>query len=196
VQGFSVSQWLEFGLELPQYKEAFTRNAVTVLDFPLILEEPHLLEQELDVTSMLHRRQITRAMRSIALGIGTLPAPVQAVRHEGTAEGAMAVTWKSPKQACLPAPRSFDSIPVELISIMLEKVKKTNSGEFILSQGSVTTVNSRGTTVLVSSPWRLTLRHPPVCWHISCICSPSETRECRRAGEQATCQACGDFSQI
>lgn len=93
-----MDQWLEFGLGLPQYREAFTRNAVTVLDFPLILKEPDLLQQDLGVSSLLHRRQISRAMQNVALGIGALPAPVQKVQHEGTAEGAVAVTWQQPTQ--------------------------------------------------------------------------------------------------
>ena len=98
MQGFTVAHWLEYGLQLPQYREAFVRNAVTVLDFPLILKQPDLLQQDLGVTSMLHIRQISRAMRNVALGIGTLPAPVQGVQHRATADGSIAVTWQAPTQ--------------------------------------------------------------------------------------------------
>lgn len=89
---------MEFGLELPQYREAFTTNAVTVLDFPLILKQPELLEQDLGVTSVLHRRQISRAIRNVALGIGTPPQPVQHVEHENAADGVVAVSWQLPAQ--------------------------------------------------------------------------------------------------
>lgn len=106
MQGFSVAQWLEYGLRLPQYREAFMRNAVTVLDFPLILKQPDLLQQDLGVTSLLHSRQISRAVRNVALGIGTLPASVRTVQHSATAEGSIAVTWQAPNKV-LTSPACF-----------------------------------------------------------------------------------------
>jgi hypothetical protein len=92
----TLDQWLAYGLGLPQYSKPFAENAVTVLDFPLLLREPSLLQHDLGVNSALHRRQITRAMRNVVLGIGALPAPVENVRHDTTADGTAVVSWDLP----------------------------------------------------------------------------------------------------
>lgn len=96
VQGTSVENWVQYGLGLPQYRDNFVRNAVTVLDFPLLLEQKQLLEQELQITSVLHQRQILRSMHTIILGIGSIPHAVQNVRHELDDDGAMLVAWDAP----------------------------------------------------------------------------------------------------
>lgn len=96
-QGTSVENWVQYGLGLPQYRDSFIQNAVTVLDFPLFLEQQQLLEQELKITSVLHQRQILRAMHAIILGIGNAPLAVKNVRHESSSDGAMLVAWDLPE---------------------------------------------------------------------------------------------------
>eukprot|EP00892_Ulva_mutabilis_P009229 jgi/Ulvmu1/6679/UM030_0010.1 len=97
LSGTSVENWVQYGLGLPQYRDNFIQNAVTVLDFPLFLEQQELLEQDLQITSVLHQRQILRAMHAIILGIGIAPHAVKNVRHELHAEGAMLVAWDPPQ---------------------------------------------------------------------------------------------------
>jgi hypothetical protein len=47
------------GLNLPQYAAAFKRNAITALDFPLLVADGGAtLQQELGVASKLHREQV------------------------------------------------------------------------------------------------------------------------------------------
>lgn len=103
MQGTSVENWVQYGLGLPQYRENFIQNAVTVLDFPLFLEQRQLLEQDLHITSMLHQRQILRAMHAIVLGIGNAPHTVRNVWHEVDTDGAMLIAWDPPE-----AVRSMD----------------------------------------------------------------------------------------
>lgn len=91
-----MENWVQYGLGLPQYRDNFVLNAVTVLDFPLLLEQQQLLEEELGITSMLHQRQIRRAMHTIILGIGSIPHAVQNVRHELGDDGVMVVAWDAP----------------------------------------------------------------------------------------------------
>lgn len=50
----SVKEWVQHGLGLPQYAEAFKKNAITAADFPLLIEnEGHVLEEELHVCRAL-----------------------------------------------------------------------------------------------------------------------------------------------
>lgn len=51
--------WVEHGLGLPQYAPAFKRNAVTALDFPLLLSDGGAtLASDLGVSSRLHQQQV------------------------------------------------------------------------------------------------------------------------------------------
>ena len=51
--------WVEHGLGLPQYAPAFKRNAVTALDFPLLLGDGGAtLASDLGVSSRLHQQQV------------------------------------------------------------------------------------------------------------------------------------------
>lgn len=92
-----MENWVQYGLGLPQYRDNFIRNAVTVMDFPLFLEQQQLLEEELQITSVLHRRQILRSMHTIVLGIGSAPYPVHNLRHQIDDGGAMLVAWDAPE---------------------------------------------------------------------------------------------------
>jgi hypothetical protein len=101
LQGTTVENWVQYGLGLPQYRDAFFNNAVTVLDFPLLLEQEALLEQELGVRSRLHRSQILRAMRNLILNVGDPPRPVRYVRHEADSDGGVVVAWEVPAEVQL-----------------------------------------------------------------------------------------------
>lgn len=89
---------MEFGLGLPQYREAFFSNGVTVLDFPLFLEDKSVWN-DLGVKNELHRQQMLRAMQSLVLAQGQLPLPVQNVKHRNDPDGGVIVSWDSPKEA-------------------------------------------------------------------------------------------------
>lgn len=102
VQGTSVEKWVEYGLGLPQYRDAFARNGVTVLDFPLFLEDESLLSHDLGVANRLHRQQMVRAMQSLVLGQGSAPAPVRAATHEADSGGGVTVAWRPPEQVRIP----------------------------------------------------------------------------------------------
>ncbi|PRW56551.1 type III [Chlorella sorokiniana] len=78
LQDHRVVDWVEHGLGLPQYAAAFKRNAVTALDFPLLLSDGGAtLAADLGVTSRLHQQQILRGLKRLVLGLGQLPAPPQ-----------------------------------------------------------------------------------------------------------------------
>jgi hypothetical protein len=94
VQGTTVEAWVQYGLGLPQYRDAFFNNGVTVLDFPLFLEDERLLERDLGVRNKLHRQQMLRAMRALVFGIGQPPAPVASARHAADPDGGIAVSWQ------------------------------------------------------------------------------------------------------
>ena len=100
VQGTTVENWVQHGLGLPQYREAFVDNGVSVLDFPLFLEDEALLTEDLGIRNRLHRQQIIRAMRSLVFGIGHRPAALMGVSHRA-AEGQRGTTivWEHPAEA-------------------------------------------------------------------------------------------------
>ena len=95
VQGATVEAWVQYGLGLPQYRDAFFANGVTVLDFPLFLEDGgRLLEHDLGVRNRLHRQQMLRAMRALVFGLGHAPRAVLRVRHAADPDGGIAVAWQ------------------------------------------------------------------------------------------------------
>jgi hypothetical protein len=99
-QGTTVEKWVEFGLGLPQYREAFFRNGVTVLDFPLFLEDDRLLRNDIGVKNRLHRQQMIRSMQSLVLAQGQLPLPALNVKHRKDPDGGVTVSWEPPKEVC------------------------------------------------------------------------------------------------
>jgi len=59
-----VARWVQFGLSLPQYAEAFSQNAITALDFPFLLaDHGATLKEDLGIKSVLHRGKISRALK-------------------------------------------------------------------------------------------------------------------------------------
>eukprot|EP00854_Cymbomonas_tetramitiformis_P013067 gene13067-15435_t len=67
-----VVRWVTHGLQLPQYAEAFRANAITALDFPMLLTTS-AMDEELGVKSKLHRKQLTRSMKKKISGQGVVP---------------------------------------------------------------------------------------------------------------------------
>lgn len=79
LEGTRVADWIRHGVGLSQYAEAFKVNAITPLDFPLLIQDNgHLLASELGVTSALHQQKLMRAMQQQILGLGRPPGPIQA----------------------------------------------------------------------------------------------------------------------
>lgn len=90
---------MEHGLGLPQYRAAFVANGVTVADFPLLLQQPAILADELGVPSPLHRRQIERAIHAVVLGLGDAPVCPTGVCHAPAgAAGGIVVAWDAPTE--------------------------------------------------------------------------------------------------
>ena len=59
LQDHAVEDWVTHGLNLPQYAGAFRRNAITALDFPLLVADGGAaLRSDLGVTSKLHQAQV------------------------------------------------------------------------------------------------------------------------------------------
>lgn len=112
-KSYLVAEWVAHGAELPQYSAAFRRNAVTVEDLPLLINDGgRLLESEFGVASPLHRAKLLRLMKALVLGLGQLPsAPLQPACAT-TAQGQAKVSWSSPQQGGMPQARIPPRRPV------------------------------------------------------------------------------------
>ena len=85
-------EWVAHGLNLPQHAAAFKRNAITALDFPLLVADGGAtLQQELGVASKLHREQVWLVARGWSM---------QAL--VGAARGAAACSRQVPSPPRLP----------------------------------------------------------------------------------------------
>ena len=92
-----VARWVRFGLSLPQYSDAFSDNAVTALDFPvLVADHGAVLRDELGVKSGLHHGKILRALKRQILGLGAPPGAPTNVRAVAVNATAVAVQWRAP----------------------------------------------------------------------------------------------------
>jgi len=92
-----VARWVRFGLSLPQYADAFSDNAVTALDFPvLVADHGAVLRDELGVKSGLHHGKILRALKRQILGLGAPPGAPTNVRAVAVNATAVAVQWRAP----------------------------------------------------------------------------------------------------
>ena len=92
-----VARWVRFGLSLPQYSDAFSDNAVTALDFPvLVADHGAVLRDELGVKSGLHHGKILRALKRQILGLGAPPSAPTNVRAVAVNATAVAVQWRAP----------------------------------------------------------------------------------------------------
>ena len=74
LQDHAVEDWVTHGLNLPQYAGAFRRNAITALDFPLLVADGGAaLRSDLGVTSKLHQAQVCMCgWWGVCVGGGTL----------------------------------------------------------------------------------------------------------------------------
>lgn len=74
LDGVRVADWVQHAVGLAQYAEAFRANAISPLDFPLLIQNGGaLLAAELGVASALHRAKLVRAMQQQILGLGHPP---------------------------------------------------------------------------------------------------------------------------
>ena len=93
-----VERWVRYGLEFPQYAEAFAANAITALDFPaLVADHGAALREDLRVTSGLHHGKLVRALKRQILGLGSVPSEPLGVRAGAINGTAIAVQWSPPE---------------------------------------------------------------------------------------------------
>uniref|UniRef100_A0A061SCX3 Calmodulin n=2 Tax=Tetraselmis sp. GSL018 TaxID=582737 RepID=A0A061SCX3_9CHLO len=98
LKGHRVADWVSHGLLLPQYAEAFRRNGITALDFPLLVgaSGARILEEDLEVASGLHVEKIIRGIKWQMLGLGAPPAaPLDLACTPFPCSGIM-VQWSPP----------------------------------------------------------------------------------------------------
>ncbi|GMH41423.1 hypothetical protein BSKO_09333 [Bryopsis sp. KO-2023] len=96
LRGSSVGEWVRHGLGLPQFEEAFKKNAITVLDFPLLMEDEEILKNDLQVTSRLHRAQIKRGLQLLILGLGEPPSRPKNFRCGEVDCNLASLSWSQP----------------------------------------------------------------------------------------------------
>ena len=103
-----VARWVRFGLSLPQYSDAFSDNAVTALDFPvLVADHGAVLRDELGVKSGLHHGKILRALKRQILGLGAPPGTPTNVRAAAVNGTAVAVQWRAPAELGTPPVHAY-----------------------------------------------------------------------------------------
>lgn len=103
-----VARWVRFGLSLPQYADAFSDNAVTALDFPLLVaDHGAVLRDELGVKSGLHHGKILRALKRQLLGLGKPPGAPTRVRAVALNATAVAVQWRAPEELGTPPVHAY-----------------------------------------------------------------------------------------
>jgi hypothetical protein len=69
-----VVDWVTYGLQLPQYAEAFRNASITGFDFPAVIENNgQLLREDIGVKEKHIRRKIMQVIKMKILGIGSLP---------------------------------------------------------------------------------------------------------------------------
>eukprot|EP00232_Nephroselmis_pyriformis_P020067 CAMPEP_0182900354 /NCGR_PEP_ID=MMETSP0034_2-20130328/28784_1 /TAXON_ID=156128 /ORGANISM="Nephroselmis pyriformis, Strain CCMP717" /LENGTH=406 /DNA_ID=CAMNT_0025034555 /DNA_START=152 /DNA_END=1369 /DNA_ORIENTATION=+ len=102
-----VSEWVRYGIKLPQFADAFLQEAVTTEDFPTLLTDPSLLEEELGVTGTLHKQQILRAVKKVILGLGNKPTVPRSLTSAAEDCGRVAVVWNTPLDLGKPPLHSY-----------------------------------------------------------------------------------------
>ena len=103
-----VARWVQFGLSLPQYSDVFSDNAVTALDFPLLVaDHGAVLRDELGITSGLHHGKILRALKRQLLGLGRVPGAPTRVRAVAVNATAVAVRWRAPEELGTPPVHAY-----------------------------------------------------------------------------------------
>ena len=103
-----VARWVRFGLSLPQHADAFSDNAVTALDFPLLVaDHGAVLRDELGVKSKMHHGKILRALKRQLLGLGKPPGSPTRVRAVALNATAVAVQWRAPEELGVPPVHAY-----------------------------------------------------------------------------------------
>jgi hypothetical protein len=93
LQDHRVVEWVAHGLNLPQYAAAFKRNAITALDFPLLVADGGaMLQQELGIASKLHREQVGWGVGDGGAG-QSRQTPASAAKVAASAAAAEASCW-------------------------------------------------------------------------------------------------------
>ena len=90
-----VADWLTHAVGLTMYAEKFLENSITGHDLPALLEDggDHILQDELGISSLLHRKQLRRAIVARLLGDPPQrPAPL--VCEPGAEHGSIVLTWE------------------------------------------------------------------------------------------------------
>ncbi|CAL5222738.1 g5145 [Coccomyxa viridis] len=100
MKGHRVTEWVADAIGLPQYVPVFKDNLITVLDFPLLVNDGGAsLKSDLGITSKLHRQQLVRAIKRVILGLGAVPGMPQDLQCKQAPGGGLEITWQPPKTA-------------------------------------------------------------------------------------------------
>ena len=153
---------------------AFRQNAITALDFPLLVNSGGaLLQTELGMTSLLHQQQLLRGMKRLILGLGETPSPPRGLvctsaglgagaggsggpgpinggvgRSSGEG-GGIRISWELPSQLGRP---QFHKYVLQRQAVVLDGAGSGSAGGAGRSGGSSGTGNGYGAWDLVGEP--------------------------------------------
>jgi hypothetical protein len=91
-----VADWLTHAVGLTMYTDKFLANSITGHDLPALLEDggDHILQDELGITSQLHRKQLRRAIVARLLG-DPAPRPPPLMCEPGAEAGSIVLSWEA-----------------------------------------------------------------------------------------------------
>ena len=89
-----VADWLTHAVGLEMYVDRFLANSITGHDLPSLLEDggDSILQNELGITSLLHRKQLRRAIVARLMG-DPPPRPGALVCESGAETGSIVLSW-------------------------------------------------------------------------------------------------------
>ena len=89
-----VADWLTHAVGLTMYVDRFLANSITGHDLPSLLEDggDSILQNELGITSLLHRKQLRRAIVARLMG-DPPPRPGALVCESGAETGSIVLSW-------------------------------------------------------------------------------------------------------
>lgn len=119
-----VVDWVVHGLNLPQYAEHVRNSAITALDFPLLVSNDSILQDELGLKSAIHKSQVLRGMRRQILGLGRVPSVPQSLECVAKEPGNMILVWKQPMDVGSPPVHSYILQRKEVGSLVWSHVAK------------------------------------------------------------------------
>ena len=90
-----VADWLTHAVGLQMYADNFLANSITGHDLPTLLKDSgdQILQDELGVKSLLHRKQLRRAIVARLLG-DPAPRPPPLFCQPGTVSGSIMLSWE------------------------------------------------------------------------------------------------------